>query len=69
MTPTWHTEYSKVILNKWYDDWEHWLLTAEEWKGMKLSYPNTVAYCNRQALKCKVLGIVWHDRYKLLLEK
>lgn len=57
----WHELEAKRVLERWYTDWQVYLGMAE------LSVKNKDKY-NKLALKAKTLGIVYHDRYKLLLD-
>ena len=67
---TWHTEYAKVVLNKWYADWEK-LLELAELATLKSKSPinkEASKQYKRHAIHCKTAGLVWHDRYALLLD-
>ena len=57
----WHELEAKAALERWYVDWEMFLAMA------KISMFTRNDY-NRLALKVKTFGIVYHDRYKLLLD-
>lgn len=57
----WHELEARAALERWYADWEKFLAMA------KISMFTRNDY-NRLALKAKTLGIVYHDRYKLLLD-
>lgn len=57
----WHEAEAKSALERWYADWEMFLAMA------KISMFTRKDY-NRLALKAKTWGIVYHDRYKLLLD-
>lgn len=57
----WHELEAKRVLERWYADWQVYLGMAE------LSVKNKDKY-NKLGLKAKTLGIVFHDRYKLLLD-
>ena len=57
----WHELEAKAALERWYADWEMFLAMA------KISMFTRKDY-NKLALKAKTWGIVYHDRYKLLLD-
>lgn len=69
---TWYLEKAKDILDYWYKASEqalslidkypvtHWLLQSQRHKQN--------ADCKRAALHRKTAGLVWHDRYKMLLD-
>lgn len=64
---TWHLTRAKEVLEEWYDKADDYLiLAAKSRKGWLFS---TEKECKRRALKCRTLGIVFHDRYKLVLEE
>jgi len=58
--PTWHLERAKAVLDAWYD-------RAEMWRDIAKEHPWAADDCKANALVSKTLGIVWYDRYKLLL--
>lgn len=70
-TPTRHLEYAKVVLEKWYSLAEDLRNQADEWDKL-FFYPGKgkqEGISRRLALKCKTRGLIYHDHYKLLLEK
>lgn len=64
--PTWHLEYAKVVLREWYERAEEFILNSKQ--GTKLQQYWMTPYYKRKALHCKTAGLVWHDRYKMLLD-
>lgn len=68
--PTWHLDRAKAVLQEWYEKAERLL----EYADLAVSiYPTKfnkkgANQYRRAALHCKTAGLVWHDRYKLLLE-
>lgn len=66
--PIWHLERAKVVLDMWYRKKDEFLESALQWQ--KLLFCSTqVGDCKRLALKCKTLGLVFHDQHKLLMDK
>lgn len=67
MELTWHLTRAKEALEVWYNKADDYLtLATKARKGWLFS---TEKECKQQALKCKTLGLVFHDRYKLVLER
>ena len=64
---TWHLDKAKQTLEDWYDRADEYLDLAKAFRKMWF-FTNSERECKRLALKCKTLGIVFHDRYKLVLE-
>lgn len=69
---TWHLEQAKVMLDKWYKCAENSLAIIDKypvthWKLQSQRHKQN-ADCKRNALHCKTAGLVWHDRYKMLLD-
>lgn len=63
----WHLTRAKEALEEWYDRADDYLaLAAKCRKGWLFSVEKE---CKQRALKCRTLGIVFHDRYKLVLEE
>jgi len=70
-TSTWHLEHAKVVLEKWYGLAEDFIKQANAWDKF-FFYPGKgkqEGISRRLALKCKTRGLIYHDHYKLLLEK
>lgn len=63
---TWHIERAKESLEYWYSQVDDYLTLAA--KAHKWWLFSTEKECKQRALKCRTLGIVFHDRYKLVLE-
>lgn len=65
---TWHLERAKVVLNEWYERMDNSLFAENFF--MNLTIPRRALAYNsaRIALHCKTAGLVWHDRYKMLLD-
>jgi hypothetical protein len=58
---TWHLGKAKESLDFWYSEITFWnKLGSEFWYFRK--------GCKQQALLCKAKGLVWHDRWKMLLD-
>lgn len=64
---TWHIEKGNESLQQWYEKADDYLILAKAFSKMWF-FANSERECKQQALKCKALGIVFHDRYKLVLE-
>ena len=64
---TWHSDKAKQTLEDWYDRADKYLDLAKAFRKMRF-FRNSERECKQQALKCKALGVVFHDRYKLVLE-
>jgi hypothetical protein len=59
--PTWHLEEAKRSLDNWYKGANLWLkYTPSFGIGKNLG--------NKRFLHCKTAGLVWHDRYKMVLD-
>jgi hypothetical protein len=65
---TWHIDKASESLECWNKSAEEYLELAKKFREVWLS-KGLERECLQQALKCKTLGIVFHDRYKLILEK
>lgn len=65
---TWHLERAKAVLNEWYERMDRSLFAENFF--MNLTVPRRILAANsaRTALHCKTAGLVWHDRYKMLLD-
>ena len=64
---TWHLDMAKESLDKWYKSREDYIELANKYSTMWF-FGKLERECRRQALKCKTLGLVFHDRFKLMLE-
>jgi hypothetical protein len=62
-----HLDRAKQTLEDWYDRADKYLDLAKAFRKMRF-FANSERECKRQALKCKTLGLVFHDRFKLLIE-
>lgn len=71
-TLTWHLEQAKVMLDKWYQITENSLSLIDKYpvthKLLQTQRHKQNNDCRRNALHCKTAGLVWHDRYKMLLD-
>lgn len=67
-TPTWHLDKAKTSLNEWYDRADKYLSYQVKFDWL-LGMRGFNKECKQAALKCKTLGLVFHERYKMLLEK
>lgn len=69
---TWHLEQAKAMLDKWYDMADISLGLISKYKVTHWSLQGKKnrqdGDCRRNALHCKTAGLVWHDRYKMLLD-
>lgn len=66
--PTWHLEYAKVVLNEWYEKAEGFLRQEQFFLNLVIPSSSSANDVKRKALHCKTAGLVWSDRYKLLLD-
>lgn len=64
----WHFDKAKQCMDDWYTDSEKFLRQKEFF--LNLVIPATVAVndVQRKALHCKTAGLVWHDRFKMILD-
>lgn len=60
-TPIWHLEKAKESLDFQYSEVEFYLNLSSEFRFFRKE-------CRQQALFCKTIGLVWHDRWKMLLD-
>ena len=67
-TPTWHLYEAREYLEGWYAQMNQFLELAKGYGRIPLCKASAYE-CKRQALKCKTLGLIFHDRSKLLLDK
>lgn len=65
--PQWHLQEAKKSLEDWYASAEEYLELAEKFSKLWL-FGKSARECKQQALKCKTFGLVFHDRFKLLVE-
>ena len=67
---TWHLERAKAVLEEWYQKVDALLFYSElavsRYKS-QINIEGSNQY-KRTALHCKTAGLVWHDRYKMLLD-
>lgn len=67
---TWHLQYAKEVLDQWFAKADRLF----EYADLAVSvYPNRfnregAAKYRATAIHAKTFGIVWHDRYKMLLD-
>ena len=66
--PTWHLERAKAVLNEWYERMDSSLFAENFFMNLTLPRHTLAANSARAALHCKTAGLVWHDRYKMLLD-
>lgn len=71
ITPTYHLQRAISSLDYWYDYVAWWQHMEKKWSMVKFSSlrEDLAKVARRQALKCKTLGLVYHDKYKLILDK
>lgn len=71
-TPTWHLAEARMSLDKFYDlaNYQLSMVGKYEVKSIFLQEDkeNLDNQCRQQVLKSKTLGLVFHDRWKLLLD-
>lgn len=67
-TPTWHLERAKELLNEWYDRMEGFLRQEKFFLDLVIPSKDSANIVKRSALHCKTAGLVWHDRYKMLMD-
>lgn len=67
-TPTWHLEYSKIVLKEWYEKAEGFLRQEKFFLNLVIPARSAANDVKLKALHCKTAGLVWHDRYKMLLD-
>lgn len=71
-TPTWHLGQAKYMLDKWYQFAENSLALIDKYpvthRLLQEQRHKQNNDCRRNALHCKTAGLVWHDRYKMLLD-
>lgn len=71
-TPTWHLQQAIVMLDKWYKFAENSLSLIDKYpvthKFLQAQRSKQNNDCRRNAMHCKTAGLVWHDRYKMLLD-
>ena len=67
---TWHLKQAKITLNRWYADFEELMRLASLVDKQKQTIWNIEGANNYRsaAIKCKTLGLVFHDRYKMVLD-
>jgi len=66
--PTWHLERAKAVLEDWYDKAEGFLQQEKFFNNLVVPAYDAANDVKRKALVCKTTGLVWHDRYKMLLD-
>lgn len=67
---TWHLNRADEVLKEWYmkvDALREYARLAVSIYPTKFNQQGANDY-NRTALHCKTAGLVWHDRYKMLLD-
>lgn len=65
---TWHLERAKTVLDGWYEKMDSCLFAENFFLNLTIPRQELAAKTARQALHCKTAGLVWHDRYKMLLD-
>lgn len=66
----WHEQEAKRVLNKYLESFERLMMFADlAVKGCNNRFNRKAANHYRQvAIKSKTLGVVFHDRHKLILD-
>ena len=65
---TWHLDQAKECLEDWYRDSEKFLRQKEFFLNLAIPAYDAANDVQRKALHCKTAGLVWHDRFKMLLD-
>lgn len=64
---TWHLDRAKQSLDEWYDRRDAYLELAKTFSKIWF-FRKSFRECKQNALRCKTLGLVFHDRFKLIIE-
>lgn len=67
-TPTWHLDRAKQVIDEWYTMAEGFLRQEKFFMNLVVPAEKSANDVKRNALHCKAAGLVWHDRYKMLLD-
>lgn len=59
--PVWHLQQAEISLACWYSD-------ADWWLDMAKQFTFASRECKQASLRFKTEGLVWHDRYKMILD-
>lgn len=59
--PVCHLQKAEISLACWYSD-------AQWWLDMAKQFVFASRECKQLSLRCKTEGLVWHDRYKMILD-
>lgn len=65
---TWHLEKAKESLEYWYDKAEGFLRQEQFFLNLVVPCEKAANDCKRKALHCKTAGLVWHDRFKMVMD-
>lgn len=63
---TWHIGRAKELLSQWYAQAAQFELKSVQ--GTRWQQFWMTSFYKRKVLHCKTAGLVWHDRYKMLLD-
>lgn len=65
---TWHLERAKIVLEEWYLSADYYLRQEQFFLNLVVPSQQSANDVRSKALHCKTAGLVWHDRYKMLLD-
>lgn len=65
---TWHLERAKIVLEEWYLSADFYIRQENFFLNLVIPSRKYSGIVRRKALHCKTAGLVWHDRYKMLLD-
>ena len=65
---TWHLECAKTVLDEWYLSAEYYIRQESFFLNLVIPSRKYAGFVRGKALHCKTAGLVWHDRYKMLLD-
>lgn len=65
---TWHLKAAMDTLDKWYQEAEGFIKQREFFLNLVVPCYNAANDVQRKALHCKTAGLVWHDRFKMVLD-
>lgn len=68
-TSTWHLERANQALDEWYTIANQFLQLASKYNNRFGLFTKVNNKSKRDALVSKTLGLIYHDRYKLLLDR
>lgn len=65
---TWHLERAKIVLDEWYLLADYYLRQQNFFLNLVVPSSKYAGIVRGKALHCKTAGLVWHDRYKMVLD-